>query len=117
MATLWAWSAKEIRSTTQPVPPQTPAAPAPAAWENGDRPANEPPTPPAGESAEAGAGDPAPGEGAMPRPAASKPGRWPQMKNKASMSLSARFEHSRARISNFEHAYVRITWDNALEKR
>ena len=42
---------------------------------NGARPADETPTPPAGEGAEAGDGDPAPGEGAVPRPAASKPGR------------------------------------------
>ena len=38
------------------------------------RPANEPPTPPAGEGAEAGDGNPAPGEGAAQRPATSKPG-------------------------------------------
>ena len=79
------------------VPPLAPATPAPASWENGDRPADEPPTPPDGEGAEAGAGDSAPGEGAVPRPAASKPGRRPRMKNTASMSLSkslfARFEH------------------------
>ena len=42
-----------------------------AAWENGDRPADEPPTPPAGEVAKAGDGDPAHCEGAAPRPAAS----------------------------------------------
>ena len=83
------------------------AAPAPVAAENGDsdRPADEPPTPPASEGAEAGAGDPAPGEGAVPRPAASKPGRRARVKNKASMSLSkslcARFEHSRARNKQF----------------
>ena len=53
--------------------PSAPAAPAPAAGENGARPADEPPTPPAGEGAEAG--DPAPGEGAVPRPAGAKPGR------------------------------------------
>ena len=62
MATLWAWrvhlgfvrtspaggeSGQEISSTTLPVPPPAPAAPAPAAGENGDRPADEPPTPPA----------------------------------------------------------------------
>ena len=41
-----------------------------------------------GEGAEAGDGDPAPGVGAVPHPAASKPGRRPRMKNKASMSLS-----------------------------
>ena len=61
-----------------PVPPQAPAAPAPAAGGNGASPASpadEPPTPPAGKGTEAGAGDPAPGEGAVPPPAASKPGR------------------------------------------
>ena len=58
-----------------PAPPPAPAAPAPAARENGARPSDEPPTPLAGEGAEAGDGDPAPGEGAMPRPAASKQGR------------------------------------------
>ena len=87
------------------VPPPAPAAPAPAAGENGDRPLDEHPTPPAGEGAEACAGDPAPGEGAVPRPAASKPGRRPRVKNKASMSLSkslcAPFEHSRARNKQF----------------
>ena len=46
------------------------AAPAPAAGENGARPADKLPTPPAGEGDEAGAGYPAPGEGAVPRPAA-----------------------------------------------
>ena len=81
-------SAKEMNSTTPPVPPPAPAAPSPAARENGDRPANEPPTPPACEGAEAGACNPAPGKGAVPHPAASKPGRRPQMKNNASMSLS-----------------------------
>ena len=40
-----------------------------------DHPAYESPTPPAGEGAEAGAGDPAPCEGAVQRPAAAKPGR------------------------------------------
>ena len=44
--------------------PQAPAAPAPAAGENGARPVDEPPTPPAGEGAEAGAGNP--GGGAAP---------------------------------------------------
>ena len=45
-----------------PSPPPAPAAPAPAAGkpENGARPADEPPMPPAGEGAEAG-----PGEGAV----------------------------------------------------
>ena len=47
------------------------AAPAPAAGENTE----EPHTPPAGEGAEAGAGDPAPCEGAVQCPATSKPGR------------------------------------------
>ena len=56
-----------------PAPP-APAATAPVAWENGARPADEPPTPPASEGAEPGAGYPAPGEGAMQCPAASKPG-------------------------------------------
>ena len=55
--------------------PQAPAAPAPAAEENGASPADEPPTPPASEGAEAGACDPAPCEGAVERPATSKPGR------------------------------------------
>ena len=64
-----------MSSTTQQVPAPAPAAPAPAAGENGDRPADELPTPPACEDAEAGAGDPAPCEGAVPRPVASKPGR------------------------------------------
>ena len=50
--------------------------------------ANEPPTPPADEGAEGCASNPAPCEGAVPRPAASKPGRRPLMKNRASMSLS-----------------------------
>ena len=59
-----------------PASPPAPAASAQAASENGARPANEPPTPPASEGAEAGAGNPAPGEGAaVPCPAASKPGR------------------------------------------
>ena len=114
-------SAKEMNSTTPPVPPPAPAAPAPAAGEIGDRPADELPTPPSSEGAEAGAGYPAPCEGAVSRPAASKPGRWPLMKNKASMSISNRSEHDlnilEPGISNVEHAYVRITWDNALEKR
>ena len=42
-----------------PAPPPAPAAPAPAVGENGVRPTDEPRTPPAGEGAEAGAGDPA----------------------------------------------------------
>ena len=54
---------------------QAPAAPAPAAGKNGARPADERPTPPASEGAEGGAGDPAPAEGAAPRPAAAKPAR------------------------------------------
>ena len=58
---------------TAPAPPAS-AAPAPAAGENGARHAEEPPTHPAGEGAEAGAGDPAPCEGAVPCPATSKPG-------------------------------------------
>ena len=79
-ATLWAWkvhlgfvrtshaggeSGQEISSTTQLVPPPAPAAPAPAAEENGDRPADEPPTPQACEGAEAGTCCPAPCEGAV----------------------------------------------------
>ena len=63
MATLWAWrvhlgfvrtspaggeSGQEISSITPPAPPPAPASPAPAAGENDDRPADEPPTPPAG---------------------------------------------------------------------
>ena len=36
---------------------QASAAPAPASWENGARPANEPPTPLASEGAQAGTGD------------------------------------------------------------
>ena len=52
-------------------PPQAPAAPAPAVGENGARPADEPPTPLAGEGAEDGAG-----EGAVPRKETSKPGRY-----------------------------------------
>ena len=65
-------------------------ASAPAAGENGARPANqhhEPSTPLAGESAEAGAGDPAPhearDEGAVQRPPTSKPGRRRGEYNKA----------------------------------
>ena len=88
-----------------PVPPRAPAAPAPAAGENGASPSDEPPTLPGGEGAEAGAGDPAPGKGAVLPPAASKPGCRSRMKNKASMSLSkslcAQFEHSRARNKQF----------------
>ena len=52
--------------------PQAPAAPAPAAGEIGASPADKPPTLPAGEGAEVG--NPALGEGAVPRPAAAKPG-------------------------------------------
>ena len=56
-----------------------PAPPAPAAPANCARPADEPLTPPAGEGAEDGAGDPAHGKGAVPRPAAANwcatPGR------------------------------------------
>ena len=69
--------------------PPAPAAPAPATGKNGARPADEPPTPQAGEGAKAGPGDPAPSEGAMQRQAASKPGSRQRMKNKASMSLSS----------------------------
>ena len=59
---------------TAPAPPAS-AAPAPAAGENGARPADEPPTPPASKGGKAFAGDPAPCEGAVLRPATSKPGR------------------------------------------
>ena len=59
---------------TAPAPPAS-AAPAPAAGENGARPAEEPPTPPGSEGAEAVAGDPAPCEGAAQCPATSKLGR------------------------------------------
>ena len=73
--------------------------------ENGACHANEPPMPPAGEGAKAGAGDPARCASAVQRPTASKPGPRQRMKNKASMSLSkslcARFEHSRARNKQF----------------
>ena len=54
-----------------PAPPPRPAAPAPAVGENGARPANESPTPLAGEGAENGAG-----EGAVPRKETSKAGRY-----------------------------------------
>ena len=90
-----------------PVPPRAPAAPAPAAGENGASPSDEPPTLPGGEGAEAGAGNPAPGKGAVTvlPPAASKPGCRLRMKNKASMSFSkslcARYEHSRTRNKQF----------------
>ena len=66
----------EFNKTAQAL--QAPAAPALAAGENGARPTGEPPsapTPPACEGAEAGPGDPAPCEGAVPRHATSKPGR------------------------------------------
>ena len=51
-----------------------PASPARAAGENGASPADEPPTPPSCEGAEAGAGDPVPCKGAVSCPAAAKPG-------------------------------------------
>ena len=77
MSTSWAWRVHLSKgdefnkaALAPPAPLQAPAAPAPAAGENGARPADELSTPPAGEGAEAGAGDPAPGEGAVPRPAA-----------------------------------------------
>ena len=63
-----------------PAPPQAPAVPALANVENGACPAYEPPMPPTFEGAEAGAGDLAPGEDAVPLPAASKPGCCPRMK-------------------------------------
>ena len=50
---------------------QASVAPAPATGENGARPADEP-TPTACEGAEDGAGYPAPGKGAVLRPAAAK---------------------------------------------
>ena len=50
--------------------PPASAAPVPAAGKNGARPADEPPTPPAGVCAEAGATDPGPCKGAVPRQAA-----------------------------------------------
>ena len=50
------------------------ASSAPEAGENGACPADEPPTPPSSEGAEAGAGDPVPCKGAVQRPATSKPG-------------------------------------------
>ena len=59
---------------TAPAPPAS-AAPAPAAGENGARPAEEPPTPPASEGAKAVAGDPAPCEGAAPCMATTELGR------------------------------------------
>ena len=55
-----------------PAPP-APAASRPAAGKNGARPADEPPAAPPCQGAEAGAGDSAPGEGAEPRQATSKP--------------------------------------------
>ena len=70
-------SAKEMSSTklrAAPAPP-APAAPAPTAGENGARPTDEPPTLSASEGAEAGAGDPAPEEGALRSTVNSKPGR------------------------------------------
>ena len=81
--------------------PPAPAAPAPAAGENGARPADEPPTPPAVEGAEAGTGDPAPVDSASRAPCAALRLVTSQaaaaVKNKASMSFSkalcARFEH------------------------
>ena len=81
------------------LPPQAPAAPAPAAGENGDCPTYEPP---ASEGAFKLGGFcyPAPGEGAVQRPAASEPGCLQPGRKKTSISLSkslcARFEHSRA---------------------
>ena len=59
-------SAKEMSAPAPPAPPSAPAAPAPVTGENGARPADEHPTPPAGEGAEAGA---------VPRTATYKPGR------------------------------------------
>ena len=74
------------------------------------------PTPPAGEG-----GDPAPGKGAVQRLAAAKPGRrsgW-EIKlpwaypNRWALDLSIQ----EPGIRHFEHAYVRITWDNSVQKR
>ena len=50
-----------------------PAQQAPAAGKKGACPADKPPMPPAGEGAEAGAGNPTPGEGAMRCTATTKP--------------------------------------------
>ena len=95
MATSWAWTLRLLVRTDHeggrqqslegdefnkaapapPAPLPAPAAPAQATGENGANPADKHPTPPASEGAEAGAGDPAPSEGAVPRPAAAKPGR------------------------------------------
>ena len=75
----------EFNKVTQA--PPAPAAPAPAAGMNGNCPADEPPTPPAYEGAEAGAGDSVPGRAPcaawrlLSQAAAS-------VKNKVSMSLS-----------------------------
>ena len=77
---------KAALAPAAPLP--APAAPAPAAGENGAPPPDEPPTPPACEGAEAGAGDPAPCEGVVQCLVASKPGCLLRMKNKASISLS-----------------------------
>ena len=87
MATSWAWTVRLGFVQTDPVggrqlslegnefnkaapappaPQQAPAAPAPATGENGASPADEHPTPSAGEVAEAGA---------VPRTATYKPGR------------------------------------------
>ena len=84
MTTSWAWRVhldfiwtspagrvcKEDEFNKTAPAPQAPAAPAPAAGKNGARAADELPTPPAGEGAKAGACNPAPGEGAVQRPAA-----------------------------------------------
>ena len=87
MATSWAWTLRlgfvrtdheggrqqslegdefNKAAPAPPAPPPAPAAPAPATGENGARPADEHPTPPAGEGAEAGA---------VQRTETSKPGR------------------------------------------
>ena len=88
-------------------PPLAPTAPARASGENGARPTDEPSTPPAG------AGDPAPCEGVVTRPAASEPGRLQLIKNKAFIAYQNRcmrdLSIQEPRICKFEHAYMRIT--------
>ena len=71
-------SAKEMSSTRLHLRRQHQLLLRQAAGENGACPADEPPTPPAWEGAEAGAGDP--GEGTVPRPVTSMPGHRPDEK-------------------------------------
>ena len=122
MATSWAWrvhlgfvrtdpvgdaSAKEMSSTTLP-PQQGRMVPSP--------PTSIHPTPPPGTSPEAGAG-----ESAVPRTATSKPGSlsrrgWKIKLPWAYSNLCADCAHDlsiQEPISNFEHAYFRITWESA----